>query len=260
MNILFLGDIFGRGGREIVLSSLSRLKKQYNIDFTIINAENSAHGKGITVRIYNEFINNGVDCITLGNHAYSKSEICASINQTPNLIFPINHKQYDERCLYYKIYIIKGIKFCVTNILGEALIPETSFNQYEAMDIVLDDTKNLGIDFYLVDAHFETTGEKRLFAEYYKDYAKIVLGTHTHIQTSDEQIINNDQAFITDVGMCGPFNSVLGRDINEMLEKRDGLKTYFTVSESKPILQGVVISINEFTKKVESIIRIQERP
>lgn len=259
MNLLFIGDIVGKSGRDVVSSLLYSLKKEYNIDLVIANGENSAHGKGITLKIYNELIGCGVDYITMGNHTFSKSEITNYMDEMDRLIVPYNHSKRTTNN-YYKIISFKGIKFCLTNILGEVLIPEASEGPYSAFNSVLNNTNSHDVDFYFVDLHAETTAEKRLFAEYFKDKAKVVVGTHTHVQTADDMMID-DVAFISDVGMCGAFESIIGRDINETIAsyiKHE--KTHFNVASGNPLLCAVVIQIDDKTKKPISIKRIQIRP
>ena len=259
MRILFIGDIVGKSGRDIVSSLLYSLKVEYDIDLTIANGENAAHGKGITFKIYRQFINDGIDYVTLGNHAYSKSEMNEHLEEMDNLIVPYNHSKREKgNC--YKIIEIGGLKICLTNILGSVLIGEASLGPFEAMEAILEETRDQDIDFYFVDLHAETTAEKRLFAEYYKDVAKIIVGTHTHVQTADERMIE-DCAFISDVGMCGAYESIIGRDIEESIASRiRHEKTRYTIAEGDAIFCGVIIEVDELKKIPISIERIQIRP
>jgi len=259
MKVLFIGDIVGKSGRDIVSSLLYSIKKEHDIDLVIANGENAAHGKGITYKIYKELINCGVDYITMGNHTYSKSEINEHIDDCDRLVVPYNHSKRTTDN-YYKIITYKGLKFCLTNILGNVLIGESNQSPYSSFEEVYEHTKDLNPDFYFVDLHAETTAEKRVFTEYYKDIAKIVLGTHTHVQTADERLINNC-AFISDVGMCGAYNSVIGRDINESIAaniKQE--QTRYSIAEGEALFCAVVIEIDEKQKLPISIERIQIRP
>ena len=259
MKVLFIGDIVGKSGRDIVSSLLYSIKKDNNIDLVIANAENSAHGKGITYKIYKELINCGVDYITMGNHTYSKSEINEHIDECNRLVVPYNHEKR-KTDNYYKLVTYKGLKICLTNILGTALMGESNLDPYQSFEKVVIEANRYEPDFYFVDLHAETTAEKRIFAEYYKDVAKVVLGTHTHIQTADERMIG-DCAFISDVGMCGSYDSVIGRDINEsILANINHEKTHFTIAEGEAIFCGVIIEIDEKQKKPIDIRRIQIRP
>ena len=259
MKILFIGDIVGKSGRDIVSSLLFTIKQDNNIDITIANGENSAHGKGITSKIYRQFINNGIDYITMGNHTYSKSEINEHIYEMDRMVVPYNHiKRTTDN--YYKIIEYNNYRFCLTNILGTVLIGESSLNPYDAFKEVLQHTKDLNPDFYFVDLHAETTAEKRLFMEYFKDYAKVVVGTHTHVQTADEDIIH-DCAFISDVGMCGAYDSIIGRDVDEtILANIDKENTVYSIAEGPAIFCGVIIEFDDNSKKPISINRIQIRP
>ena len=259
MKVLFIGDIVGKSGRDIVSSLLLSLKKENNIDLVIANGENSAHGKGITYKIYKQLLSDGVDYITMGNHTYSKSEMLEHMDEMDRLVVPYNHSLRTTNN-YYKIITYKGLKFCLTNILGEALIPQSNMSPYEAFRNVIEANKINNPDFYFVDLHAETTAEKRVFTEYFKDVAKVVVGTHTHVQTADEQIID-DVAFISDVGMCGAYESVIGRDINEsIISNIDKEKTRYSIAEGPAIFCGVIIEIDEKEKKPTAIQRIQIRP
>lgn len=255
MRILFIGDIVGRPGRDIVFASLDKLKKDYHIDFTIANGENSAHGKGITSKIYHQFIDAGIDCITMGNHSFSKSEIIESLDSMDRLIVPHNHiKQVGVSA---RVFDIDGFKLCVCNILGEVFMTEVTCSPYVAMNDILPKYPNAS---FLVDLHAEATSEKILFAHYYKDKVIATLGTHTHVQTADERLIGNE-AYISDVGMCGAYDSIIGRDIDEMINNRiKAANTRFTVASGAAQLCACVVDIDTEEKKAVSITRIQIRP
>ena len=255
MRILFLGDIVGKKGREVIRDSLAMLKEKYNPDFIIANAENSAHGKGITSRIYNELISYGINSITMGNHTYSKKEIKDTIQEHDNLIVPLNIKERVGNG--YKVYSLNNIKLCVINLLGEALMGDYMTSLFEAYDKLIKEVK---ADIYFVDLHAESTAEKRLFVEYFKDNLNVVVGTHTHIQTADECILYNKIAYISDVGMCGPYDSIIGREINESIKKNIYHEnTRYEISENDPILCGVVVDIDDKFNSY-NIERIQIRP
>ncbi len=255
MNILFLGDIVGRPGRDIIFHYLPILKKEHTIDFTVVNGENSAHGKGITKRIYNSFKEAGIDVITLGNHAYSKKEITEHIAECPDLVFPYNYAND-----FPKEPVIKevdGLSVCVCNILGTAFMMDNAMSAYKAMDEILVKYK---ADLYLVDLHAEATAEKILFAHYYQDKLVACLGTHTHVQTADERLIGK-LAYISDVGMNGVYDSIIGRDANEMIDAIiHGKKTRYQVADGPAMLCGVVITVDPKTRQATAIKRLQIRP
>ena len=259
MKVLFIGDIVGKSGRDIVSSLLYSLKKEYGIDLVIANGENAAHGKGITYKIYKQFIAEGIDYVTMGNHTFSKAEINDHMEEMDRLVIPYNHVKRNSDN-YYKLIEYKGLRFILTNLLGSVLIGESNMEAPEAFIEVLNKTGPLHPDFYFVDLHAETTAEKRVFVEYFRDYAKVVIGTHTHIQTADEGLLNGC-AFISDVGMCGAYDSIIGRDVDETI--RSHIKkepTRYTIAEGPGIFCGVVIDIDEKNKKPVSIERIQIRP
>lgn len=258
MKILFLADVVGKSGRATLSKYLPVLKAQHGIDFTIVNGENSAHGKGITFRIYNAFKSYGIDCITLGNHAFSKHEILDHIDECDDLAYPNNHPLApDENGV--RCYNVNGNRLYVVNILGKAFMsPEPTFSPYELMDGFL---KNINdVDMVFVDFHGETTAEKRAFFECYKSKCIAIVGTHTHVQTADE-MVDDGCAFISDAGMVGPYHSVLGRDIDQCITMmRDGVMLRYQVSEAVAMVCGVVITIDETSHRAIEIERIQIRP
>lgn len=255
MKILFLGDIVGKKGREVIRDLLSSLKEQYKPDFVIANGENAAHGKGITYKLYNELISYGIDAITMGNHTYSKKEIFNDIESMDKLIVPnnINEKVGEG----YRVFTIQNTKVCVVNLLGQALMGEYMSDPFASYKEVLDNTN---ADIYFVDFHAEATAEKRLFLEYFKENVDVVVGTHTHVQTADEDILYDNVAFISDVGMCGPYYSIIGRNIDESINSYIYKeKTHYETCDSEPILCAVLIEFNSINKPID-IKRIQIRP
>jgi len=256
MKILFIGDIVGKAGRAAVYARLGLLKKEYNIDFTIVNGENIAHGKGITEKLYNELIEKGVDAITLGNHAYSKADVLNFIHHSKSLIRPINMYPNEFGCGVRDFYI-KGKTIRIINLIGSVFMDKVLESPFEAMKKL---HKTNTDKIVLVDLHAEATSEKMAFAYQFKNECSAVIGTHTHVQTADEQIIDGC-AFISDVGMSGSFKSIIGRDIDEVLEKFNGNSvTRFTVSENVAQVCAVVIDIDDKSLRATSIKRLQFRP
>ncbi len=260
---MFIGDIVGQSGRSIVFNLLDRIKKEYNIDFVIANGENSAHGKGITTKIYNQLLACGVNCITLGNHAFSKLEILNNIDNLDCLVRPINLDREKDRGKGYRYFDVNGLRIGVINVMGNVFMYGVSVSPFEAIRKLLYEDKikqRDKLDIIFVDIHAEATSEKIIFANYFKNQINVVVGTHTHIQTADERMIENT-AYISDVGMCGAYNSIIGRDIDESIEafvyKN---KTHYTVAEGDAIFSAVVIEIDDLTKKTKNIKRIQIRP
>ncbi len=256
MKILFLGDVVGKVGREVVNSKLSFLKQKYDVDFTVVNGENSAHGKGITTRIYKNFKNMGIDVITLGNHAFAKREILDSIYDCSDMIRPINMEPVNIG----RGYIVKEVKdkkIAVINLCGNAFMDNISESPYSTMERVLN---RIQADIIFVDFHAEATAEKVTFFEYFKSKATVIVGTHTHVQTADERI-KDGCAYISDVGMCGAYDSILGRDIEEVFNLQIRKQpSKFLPAIGEGILCGVVIEINDLTNRAIKIERIQIRP
>lgn len=256
MKILFIGDIVGKAGRAAVYARLALLKKEYSIDFTIVNGENIAHGKGITEKLYNELVEKGVDAITLGNHAYSKADVLSFIDHSKSLIRPINMYPNEFGCGVRDFYV-KGKTIRIINLIGSVFMDKVIESPFEAMKKL---HKTNSDKIVIVDLHAEATSEKLAFAYQFKNECSAVIGTHTHVQTADEQLIDGC-AFISDVGMCGSFKSIIGRDIDEVLEKFNGNSmTRFTVSENPAQVCAVVIDIDDKTLRATSIKRLQFRP
>ncbi|MCF0110599.1 MAG: TIGR00282 family metallophosphoesterase [Erysipelotrichaceae bacterium] len=256
MNILFIGDIVGASGRKVVTELLPGLMKKHEIDLVIANGENSAHGKGITKKIYQSLISLGIDVITMGNHTFSKSEILEYMEYLPNMIRPANLIPTEPG----KPAIVvdcKGLKVGVFNLCGKVFMDNCSESPFTTMERLLSEYP---CDVHFVDIHAEATGEKIAFMRYFKDRLEVVVGTHTHVQTADEMIADGC-AYITDAGMCGAYESVLGRDIRETLTRMlTEEKTKYTVADNPGIFCGVKVCIDESTHRAVHIERIQIRP
>ena len=208
MKILFFGDIVGRSGRQAIKQSIDNLIKKYQIDFVIANGENATHGKGLIEKHYNELIDAGVDCITLGNHYLSKNNINNYIDEASCLIRPLNLIN-SFGGVGSQLFDVNGIKIRVTNLLGTAFMKEEVVSPYQSLKQLLDDTIGEN-SIHIVDFHAEATGEKMCIGYCFDGLVSAVLGTHTHVQTNDNKILSNGTAFISDVGMCGARNGVLG--------------------------------------------------
>lgn len=252
MKILFIGDIVGASGRQIVVDHLSVLKEKHTPDFIIANGENSAHGKGITFKIYQQLIDAGIECITMGNHTFAKRELLEHLDECEHLLIPAN-MQGAILGQSHRIYYVNGYKLCVVSLYGESFMNNVDGNPYDKMEEILEHTS---ADFYFVDFHAESNSEKMLFTHMYADKVHAVVGTHTHVQTADNRIINKT-AYITDVGMCGAKHSIIGRDIDEIYTnviKKE--KTYFKVATGEAFLNAVLVTIDEDNKQATSIERI----
>ncbi|MFV0255770.1 MAG: TIGR00282 family metallophosphoesterase [Erysipelotrichaceae bacterium] len=253
LKILFIGDIVGQSGRNVVIDNISSLTKQHQIDLVIANAENSAHGKGITEKIYHQLLECGIDVLTMGNHTFAKNNVNKFINRADRLVRPINMNPINTG-LNYKIINIKGLDICIFNVLGNVFMHNTNDSCFDVTNKLL---KKVKADLYLCDFHGEATSEKITYAYYYQDIINIIVGTHTHVQTADERLLGGT-AFITDVGMSGPYDSILGRSKEEAIARMvHHDKTNYSIAEGPAILSAVIITVDTNTKKAISIERIQ---
>ncbi len=258
MKVLFLGDIYSKSGRNVVRKHLSELKKKYDIDLTIANGENSAHGKGMTKAIYDELMSLGIDAFTMGNHFLKNNDILKWIDKVNNIARPLNIEGVVEGVGSIVIDTKKG-KVRITNLIGRLFIREfEALNPFEVMDDLLCEEDEI---IHIVDFHAEANGEKKSLAYYLDGKVSALLGTHTHVQTADNRVLPKGTAYISDVGFCGAYESVLGIEIdNAIAFSKDHDFRKHNPSESEGELNAVVIDIDEKTGKSNSIERIYIKP
>jgi metallophosphoesterase (TIGR00282 family) len=258
MKILFIGDIVGSPGREAVKSLLPGLKKVYSLDFIIANAENAAGGSGITLGVAEELFASGVDVITSGDHIWKKREIFEIIDKEKRILRPINFPEGAPGRGWALFQVKKGLKVGVINIQGRVFMEalECPFKTgRQAQEAIAKDT-----NIIIVDIHAEATSEKSALGWYLDGKVSAVLGTHTHVQTADEKILPLGCAYITDVGMTGPVDSVIGRRVEDVLARFiTCVPIRFEVAKENVQLQGAVLDIDENTGKARSIVRIQRK-
>lgn len=254
MKLLFVGDVVGAVGRKMVFDNVPRIRKEENIDLVICNAENAAHGKGITRKIYNQLINSQVDMITMGNHTFSKKNLEENIDEMDKMVRPANMYPL-EYGKGYRIFEFNGKKIALVNLIGEVFMVNVSESPFKKMEEILSEIE---ADIVLVDLHAEATSEKIAFTYEFAKRCTVVVGTHTHVQTADERIVDDHCAAISDLGMCGPYHSVIGRDIDEILRRfKYQEQTRFTMAEGKGIFCGCIVEIDDETNQAISIKRIQ---
>lgn len=254
MKLLFVGDVVGAVGRKMVFENVPRIRKEENIDLVICNAENAAHGKGITRKIYNQLINSQVDMITMGNHTFSKKNLEEIIDELDKMVRPANMYPL-EYGKGYRIFEFNGKKIALVNLIGEVFMVNVSESPFKKMEEILSEIE---ADIVLVDLHAEATSEKIAFTYEFAKRCTVVVGTHTHVQTADERIVDDHCAAISDLGMCGPYHSVIGRDIDEILRRfKYQEQTRFTMAEGKGIFSGCIVEIDDETNQAISIKRIQ---
>lgn len=258
MNILFIGDIVGKPGREVVKDLLPGLKKEFAIDFIIANAENAAGGSGITPKVCSELLDSGIDALTSGDHVWKRREVFQIIESQPGLLRPLNFPKGSPGSGSGIFKTRKGIGIGLINVLGRVFM--------QALDCPFKTTReeidrlSKETNIIIVDIHAEATSEKVALGWYLDGLATAVLGTHTHIQTADERLLPQGTAYITDVGMSGPFDSVIGRRVEDVLQRfLTQIPTRFEVASQNIQLQGVLLEIDEKKGKARSIRRIQRR-
>ena len=258
MNILFIGDIVGSPGREAIKELVPGLKKEFKLNFVIANAENAAGGSGITPKVARELFDAGIDVLTSGDHVWKKREIFEIINEERRILRPVNFPQGVPGSGAEVFTLEDGLKVGVVCVQGRVFMEalECPFKTTrQAIEVLSKDTKII-----IVDIHAEATSEKVALGWYLEDKVSAVLGTHTHIQTADEKILPQGCAYITDVGMTGPMDSVIGRRVEDVLERFiTCVPTRFEVAEGNIQLQGAVLDIDELTGKARSIKRIQRK-
>jgi len=258
MNILFIGDIVGNPGRQAVRDLLPSLKAEYKLDFVIANAENAAGGSGITPRIANELFDSGISVLTSGDHIWKKRDIFEVINEESRILRPLNFPP-GAPGRGANIYTAgDGKKLAVVNIQGRVFMEalECPFRAIrQELEKISGQTKII-----IIDVHAEATSEKIALGWFLDGKVSAVFGTHTHIQTADEKILPQGTAYITDVGMTGPYFSVIGRRIEDVLERFvTAIPLRFEVADSDVQLHGAVVDIDEATGKSRSIIRVQKK-
>lgn len=249
MNILAVGDIVGNIGVNKLKKELPKLRKEYNIDFAIVNGENSAEGMGITEKNFNDIINSGADCVTMGNHTWGKKEIFKFIDD-PRIIRPINYPK--SVCgKGYGIYKIGNIKIAVINAMGRAEINVQTENPFLAVKEIVDKISS-EVQMIFLDFHAEATAEKKAMGYFLDGKVTAVFGTHTHVQTADEKILEKGTGYITDIGMTGPEDSVIGMN-KEVALKRflTALPEKYKIATGEAMLNACIFRVNDDFKVVE---------
>ena len=219
MRLLFIGDVVGRAGREAVLKHLPHLKRDWRLDCVIVNGENAAGGFGITEAICDEFIAAGADCVTLGNHAWDQREALVFIERQPRLIRPLNYPAGTPGRGANLIETADGRRVLVMNLLGRIFMDPLDDPFAAAEREIAICPLGLACDAFVIDMHCETTSEKQAMAHFADGRVSLVVGSHTHVPTADHQILPNGTAFISDAGMTGDYDSVIGMDKEEPIRR-----------------------------------------
>lgn len=218
LKILYCGDLVGRAGRNVIIKHINELRQKYELDAVIVNGENAAHGFGLSPAIAEELLNNGVDAITTGNHIWQQKEIYPFLDSSSQIIRPLNYPE-NLPGKGAQLLNINGKKLLITQVLGRLFMPPIN-SITDPLDELLKYYR-LGktVDAILVDIHGEATSEKLALGYYLDGKVSAVAGTHTHVPTADARILPNGTGYITDVGMCGDFQSILGFEPQTPVER-----------------------------------------
>ena len=257
MRILFIGDIVGRTGRQAVLSVLQRVIAEDGIDLAIANCENSAAGFGTTPRIAEQLLDAGIQVLTSGNHIWNKKEILPYLDRQPRLLRPANYPEAPGTGLYVGL-TDSAVRYAVLNLQGRVYMPHSDC-QFRCADQMLAElAPDVSVRF--VDFHAEVTSEKTAFGNYLDGRVSAVVGTHTHVPTADERVLPSGTAYITDVGMTGPVNSVIGMGIESSTNRfLTALPTRFEPASGPTHLNATVVEVDDRTGKALSIRRRVEQ-
>jgi len=244
MRVLFIGDIVGSPGRQIVRDRLPDIIEHQHIDLVIANGENSAAGFGITPRIAEELLQHGVDVLTGGNHSWDRKEIFEFIPHEPRLLRPANFAEGNPGSGLYVGTAKNGVKYAVLNVQGRVFLPPND-DPFKKADCELAKLP-ADVAFILVDVHAETTSEKIAFGWHLDGRVSAVVGTHTHVTTADERVLPEGTAYITDVGMTGPHDGIIGMERHAIIKKfLDGLPTRFEVATGDIQMNAVLIETDD---------------
>lgn len=256
MKVLAVGDLIGNAGINELKRQLKRIKEKEKIDFIIVNGENSAEGMGITEKNFNDILSQNIDVITMGNHTWGKKDIFKFIDH-PKLIRPANYPK-GVVGKGYGIYKCGNKKIAVINLIGRVDINVLSDNPFIEVKNIIEKIEK-EVDIIVVDFHAEATAEKIAMGNYLDGKATLVYGTHTHVQTADERILPKGTGYITDIGMTGPKNGVIGMDKDAALKRFvTSLPERYKIATGETMFNSVLFEIDDNTNKVKNITRINK--
>ena len=255
IRILFLGDVVGEPGRKAVIEQLPLLKQSEGLDFIIVNGENSAGGKGITPKIAIDLLRAGAAVITTGDHVWDQQEIVDYFPTEPRLLRPMNYPEGTPGAGSVVLETAKG-RIAVMQAQGRSFIQPPLENPYLAVEKEVDRLRADGVTTIVLDFHAETTSEKIAMGRMLDGKVSLVVGTHTHVQTADESIFPGGTGYLTDSGMCGPDESVLGRAIESVVWRfKSGMPTRFPIAKGPVRLCGVIVDVDTESGRCVAIRR-----
>lgn len=258
IRILFLGDVVGEPGRKAVTARLRGLREEENLDFVVVNGENAAGGRGITSKIAIDLLRAGAAVITTGDHVWDQREVMEFFPTEPRLLRPINYPEGAPGAGSVVLETAKG-KVGVINAQGRVFMNPPLENPLRLVEEAVEAMRAEDVRVILLDFHAEATSEKIAMGRALDGRVSLVVGTHTHVQTADEQIFPRGTAYLTDAGMCGPAESVLGREIASVVWRfRSGLPTRFPVAKGPVRICGVIVGVDEDSGHAVELKRVDE--
>ncbi len=259
MNLFFVGDVVGHAGRRVLLNNIGALRDRLKLDLVVVNAENAAGGFGITEKLAQEFLAHEIDVLSTGNHVWDKKEALDFIDDEPRLLRPHNYPAGTPGRGWFVARTAAGHAVGILNVMGNVFMHPTLDCPFICADRVLAE-KPAGVKVVLVDFHAETTSEKMAMGWFLDGRVSAMVGTHTHVPTADERILPGGTGYISDVGMTGCYDSVIGMDKEKVLKRFvQKLPERFEAAEGKGTLCAVLITIDEATGKSSAIQRISIR-
>ncbi|MDD3191499.1 MAG: TIGR00282 family metallophosphoesterase [Bacilli bacterium] len=254
MEILIVGDVFSKLGRASFERHVNQIKQERKINFIIVNGENISHGRGINDKHFKWLLEMGVNVVTLGNHSYQNDKVFTFIDESQNIIRPYNYPE-GSRGKGYTTINYNGKKITVFQMIGTVFMEEGNASPFEKTEEIL---KTIPSDCYICDFHGEATSEKIAFGHYFDGRVQIIFGTHTHVPTNDARILPNHSAYITDVGMTGPLDGVIGMQKDIVLDRfvNKGTKRFAPQDTGRTQFNAIIVELNEKTcvpVKIETI-------
>ncbi|MFV1440998.1 MULTISPECIES: TIGR00282 family metallophosphoesterase [unclassified Phaeobacter] len=260
MRLLFLGDVMGRAGRKAISEHLPQMRKDWRLDFVVVNGENASNGMGLNGEHAKLLLDAGADCLTLGDHAFDQKDMLQAIEKEPRIIRPLNFAKNAPGRGYRLFNAPGGRKVLVVQALGQVFMKRAYDDPFGAVEAVLKSHPRGGLaQAVIVDMHCEATSEKMAMGHFCNGRASLVVGTHTHVPTGDAQILSEGTGYLTDAGMCGDYNSVIGMEKAEPMRRfLTGMpKNRFTPAEGPATLSGVFVETDDHTGAAKSIRMIR---
>lgn len=257
INLLCIGDVVGRPGRAVLSQAIPKLNKERGVDCVIANVENAAAGSGLTNVLYEKFLRYGVHLMTLGDHIYRKNEIFPTFEKSDRMVRPANYPEGSVGKEFAIFETPKGVRVAVVSLMGRLFMKPPCDCPFAAIDRVLQKLPR-DVKIIVVDMHAEATSEKIAMGWHLNGRVSVVFGTHTHVQTADERVLDGGTAYITDLGMTGPYDGVLGRRKDRILRYlMTGMPSPFDVATEDPRMCGVLVTVDSDTGRASHIERVR---